>query len=365
MTEASPAWRKTLVRSPFVPDCYGAIVTDPHSVLGVAWDFDERRAKVRALGEATERWDLRHPTPPHVVAAEAELTHPHLDLSRAATVPSRLLDLPVNRRFRWTPETVMSWHESETIDGERLLVPSDLLWLRASTADRTMLRPTSSIGTAAGPDRESALENALLEVHERHIVAEATRLGVRAATVTVDDPGLRDHVDQLEISGFSVTVGRLHSAPYVYIVCLRARGADAPAAAFGTGAGRTDASATRAALMEAIQVMHLGAQLLRIRPRVLRDAGKRRAMAWADGRGDPTAYFGGAGFARAVPLPGTLRAFALDEHESTVVVRAIAVEAHYLRAHRDCPIMVAPRPETGQRDLDDPELERCGKHPYV
>ncbi|WP_062428472.1 YcaO-like family protein [Herbidospora daliensis] len=151
---------------------------------------DPARARLRALGEAAERYAG------HLVPADLRRATWH-DLD-AAVDPDRLaLYSPEQHARPGFPfaglrrDDVLSWTPGRTGDGKRVWVPASLVWLPAGEHSLVRGRPAHlpiAAGIAAGPTLEAARASALAEVLERHALATAWHGG--AAFPLADGPPL-------------------------------------------------------------------------------------------------------------------------------------------------------------------------------
>ncbi|TKK85189.1 hypothetical protein FDA94_26285 [Herbidospora galbida] len=160
-------------------------------VVGGASFGDPGRARLRALGEAAERY-AGHLVPE---AGLRRATWHDLD---AAVDPDRLAlyspdqhdrpDFPFAGLRR---DDVLSWVPGRAGDGSPVWVPASLVWLSSGEHALVRGRPAHlpiAAGIAAGPTPEAARASALAEVLERHALATAWHGG--AAFPLVEGPPL-------------------------------------------------------------------------------------------------------------------------------------------------------------------------------
>ncbi|GIH99884.1 YcaO-like family protein [Planobispora takensis] len=163
---------------------YGLPLGNP-TVSGACW-HDPARARLRALGEAAERYCG------HLVPADRLVEATWHDLAPDAVDPRVLALYSAGQSARdGFPFTGLGradrthWVRGTRHDGTPVWVPAALVWLtpfRASPVERArqsgsvrsrpVLLPVSA-GIAAGPDPASARAAALAEVVERHALATA------------------------------------------------------------------------------------------------------------------------------------------------------------------------------------------------
>ncbi|MBM0236169.1 YcaO-like family protein [Micromonospora sp. ATA32] len=234
-------------------------------VLGVAWDVDPQAAGVRALGEAVERSAL-YETPLEQIRGRAvDLGSTVIRLDDRATFSAKQrAESPRLAIFDWDEHTQTTWTPMQSPRSERL-VPFDLARRRLGDADALRPKPMTSIGTACGADRETALGRALLEVVERHAVASTVYNGTPAGVLDPARYGAADVVSILG-TGAQLRVGVIPSdvpGTHVAIAAVSGNREDLPQAGFGSGAGLRLEDAVRAAALEAVHVFHLGWRLMR------------------------------------------------------------------------------------------------------
>ena len=133
---------------------------------------DERTARIRAIGEAIERYCLslaRYDD--YLTGSASELDRPVLDPERMlAFSDAQLSTKPFDRAdvrdaaYHWTATTRLT-------DGERVFVPGQLV--RLPFNDELTVRQPISHGAAAGTDLTSALYRGLCELVERECFAIA------------------------------------------------------------------------------------------------------------------------------------------------------------------------------------------------
>jgi len=375
-----------VLRSPLSDDLVGAAVFEDDRVLGVAWDTDRVAAQRRATGEAYERWALFDAKEAAVVAPAVELGDAAIDLIGAARPPDRVLADERFHAFRWNDGLPTSWVAAQRgHSGVAVLVPLDLSRFRGEGADPVRIRPMSSVGTATALTAEDAQERALLEVIERHVVATAVRDHIPATTCDGQSEAA-DLAAALEPIGLRLDVGLLPN-PFGVAVAVAAVSRDRdgdpsiPAASFGSGAALKGADALRSAALEAVQVLHLGLQLLRrTQARTTIVSGHDRARAWAAW---PTP-------APAADFFSGRRSEALEAPRASSICRCF-VEAGVTWWHRDitpawadgwavvrvgapslgqllpderAPIVLPPDDQGGV-ELAEDEWERVRSHPFV
>jgi len=297
MRSIAPAgWQYELYESPLFG--VGASVRHEGELLGVAWDLDRDSAADRALGEAIERSALYYPDHLPVLwrSAANTLNGPFLVLEDATGFDLEHRHEAEQAASRWNPSTTTTWTtSSDGSAGEGVAVPIDLFVHRGEASDAARLRPLSSTGAACAPAWGEAMDRALAECVERHVLAESVYTGVLARSLgaTWDVDGL---IALLSDHGFDVQAGLLPTdlGVAVVIVALVSSSSGHPAVAFGSSAGSTPGRALRGALLESMQVFHLGWQLLRRAaplPDVPRSA-HERVLWWAiNGRSHVDRFF--------------------------------------------------------------------------
>lgn len=182
---------------------------------------DERTAKLRAIGEAIERYCLslsRYDACPKGRAAE--LDRPVLDPGRMlAFSETQLANKPLERTdvrnavYHWTATTRLT-------DGERVFVPNQLVRLPFS-GDLTVRQPTSH-GAAAGTDITSALYRALCELVERECFAIAYLNELPAPRInltSIPDERCHELATELTRMGWELTAVDL-SLDHPFKACL-------------------------------------------------------------------------------------------------------------------------------------------------
>jgi ribosomal protein S12 methylthiotransferase accessory factor len=170
-------------------------------------DADEQTAKLRAIGEAIERYCLslaRYDD--HLTGRAAELDRPALDPERMlAFSDAQLASKPFDQAdvrdavYHWTATTRLT-------DGETVFVPGQLVRLPFG-GDLTVRQPVSH-GAAAGTDLTSALYRGLCELVERECFAIAYLNELPAPQIdltSVPSEGCRELATELTRMGWQLT----------------------------------------------------------------------------------------------------------------------------------------------------------------
>lgn len=182
---------------------------------------DEQTAKIRALGEAIERYCLSLSRYDDCVKGRAsELDRPVINPERLlAFSDAQLESKPFERAdvrdavYHWTATTRLT-------DGEKIFIPNQLVRLPFSE-DLTVRQPTSH-GAAAGTDVTSALYRALCELVERECFAIAYLNELPAPQIdltSVPDELCRELASELTHMGWQLTAIDL-SLDHPFKTCL-------------------------------------------------------------------------------------------------------------------------------------------------
>jgi len=184
--DAASAWLAELAD----PGVWSAVTMGNPTTSGAAWQ-DETRAMEAALGEAAERYcgslipsGLRTTTAKRLrCAGERVLSGDDLALHSPWQY-----EQPGFPFVRLNDDTEAAWVPAENIeDGSTVFVPASAVYLGDIT-DHYAVPATNypvGAGIAAGPSREQALEAALGEAVERHVLATAWARGVPFPAVEI------------------------------------------------------------------------------------------------------------------------------------------------------------------------------------
>lgn len=220
------------------------------------------QAATSAVMEACESWCAERPGVPLLHGREAEVAR----LERIVETGR----LPVRRAGRYRPDRPMLWARGVDLlaGGEPKLVP----WPLVHT-DYVVDPPppgagcfcASSNGLGAGPDRDSAIVQALFEVIERdastlfELRPPAAREALRIAPSSVDDPDCTMILGRLTAAGLRVGIWNTTAdtgLPSFHVELAESRAGSAaahPITAAGAGCAAARGEALRRALLEAVQ----------------------------------------------------------------------------------------------------------------
>lgn len=201
-----------------------AIISDtgyPEIEVFSGTGVDEQTAKLRAIGEAIERYCLSLTRYDDCLTGRAaELDRPMLDPERMlAFSNTQLASKPFDRAdirnsvYHWTATTQLT-------DGETVFVPGQLV--RLPFGDNLTVRQPTSHGAAAGTDVTSALYRGLCELVERECFAIAylNELSVpRIDLESVPSERCRKLVTELSRMGWQLTALDL-SLDHPFETCL-------------------------------------------------------------------------------------------------------------------------------------------------
>jgi ribosomal protein S12 methylthiotransferase accessory factor len=223
---------------------------------GSAYGCDRARARSAAVAEAVERYSAAYVPDESLVVATARELGPSAPApeSFALFAPEQL----ASAGFPFAPftaDTRLSWVRGTRLaDGARAWLPAQLVYLGA-VDDEPMIAYSTSNGLAAGPDRETALSAALLELVERDAFMFAWN--TRRSFPLLDwerSPRLRAyHRRYLAPARAQLSAVDLSSVHDVPVVLALVRGRPG-ALVVGAGAARTVEEAWLKAVTEAFAV---------------------------------------------------------------------------------------------------------------
>ncbi len=181
LASAAPRIVEFFRRTPFINDepklfQYVATVnsklvkqnTYAQEVYGTGTSFDERNARLRALGEAIERYSLAAYKTLHLVYADRQTLHNALDPGTVVNFSSVQLKNPRFRRCRVAANSRFNWIKAKTVTGKELFVPAQLIFVPYIFArSEPRLRFSISTGAATGTTLTEALFRGICEVIER------------------------------------------------------------------------------------------------------------------------------------------------------------------------------------------------------
>jgi ribosomal protein S12 methylthiotransferase accessory factor len=221
----------------------------------------EESAMLGAIGEAVERYCAAHVAPGGTHrAAYASLGDeavPPADFVLYSDAQRARVDLGF---WHWKAEDEILWTRVDELgSGAQLWVPSAFIYLTyASDRTQDLICAPSSSGCAAGPDRNSAIRSAILELVERD--AFMITWLCRLPAVEIETTGIGGIIGEIcatyqrwgtEIRAFALPTDM--TATVVMAVALDRSGAG-PAAVVGLGCEMSPADALRKSLFEICQM---------------------------------------------------------------------------------------------------------------
>lgn len=217
-------------------------------------------SRLRALGEAAERYCLYFPDTDRLVDA----SHSSLARGGATAVPFEYLDVfgpegldraglaAVDR------DSELRWQAGiDLLSGERVLVPAQWVWLADAVAAGTRWYPTTSNGTACAPTLAGALVGAITERIERDAIMRTwyRQRSPKQVRLPPDDTLARLAADRFETDFRQVRFLSIESPVDVAVGgCVAVDERDrAPKFVIGGDAALSGREALRGALLETAQ----------------------------------------------------------------------------------------------------------------
>ena len=221
----------------------------------------EEAAMLGAIGEALERYCACHPAAPEMRRATlAAIGDDALAPSEFVLYSQSQYARQTSNSWQWKPEDEVLWARMSEVGKDRQVwVPAVFIYMaHPSDQLQDLLFTPNSSGFAAGPDVQSALRSALLELVERD--AFMISWLCRIPGVEIDTTGVGGIIGEIcstyERWGTSVRVFSLPTdmpATVVMAVALDRTGAG-PAAIVGLGCETSPGDALRKALFEICQM---------------------------------------------------------------------------------------------------------------
>jgi ribosomal protein S12 methylthiotransferase accessory factor len=264
---------------PTPPFVYCALLADcsdglgKERMAGVGKGVTRDEAKVRALGEAVERYCATQPNWERTVrASRADLGPQALDPTDCVLYSDRQYAQPGFGYTRYSRDTKMTWTYGTALLGrEVILVPAILVYLTEmwEQHDEHICCPGSN-GLATGVTLDNAILNGLFEVIERDafMVSWLSRRPCHRIDFSRQQGLLATIGSHYLRFGIEVVVVELTTDLPVYVMMALAvdRGGVGPATVIGLGAGLDPAFAIEKALFEVCQARPGEATKYRMKP---------------------------------------------------------------------------------------------------
>ncbi len=129
---------------------------------GSSISLDEETAKVKATGEAIERYSLEdRKQSPQIIGSFTELTKKGHNLINPRKFQREIKEEDRHRKLKWS-------YGIDLTNNQEILVPSQLIYIPYySDFQEPLIRNPTSTGAAFGTDKTTAIERGILEVIER------------------------------------------------------------------------------------------------------------------------------------------------------------------------------------------------------
>ncbi len=220
------------------------------ALRGYGKGHTQSQALASAVGEALEQVAARR-------VEQRLLCSTFADLGSARAFDPRWLGLYSAEQYaragfpfrRFDPHTKLHWVEGRWLDtGERVYLPAFAVYLSHQFASEALCQVTSN-GLGAGHSLAAAVEQAVLELHERDAFLRSWMGLLPKRNIAVDEAnGILAHLSE---RGARTEIYLLSDAPVPVVAAVAiGNGVDWPAFTLGLGAGRSVAAAAEKAILE-------------------------------------------------------------------------------------------------------------------